>query len=121
MPPGYVGRAFLYVLVAAGPEDLLKIGLTHDPLARWSSFHPRWFEAFDVQHSMLIETDSRAEAQALETGLQILAERKELTQPHGRLAFAILLAYLQVEAYVLTPRVMARAVAVPPAPTAAGG
>ena len=68
-PPGYVGRAFLYVLVAAGPEDLLKIGLTHDPLARWSSFHPRWFEAFDLQHSMLIETDSRAEAQALETGL----------------------------------------------------
>lgn len=65
----YHGRAFLYVLVASGPEDLAKIGLTHDPLMRWSGFHPRWFEAFDLDHSLLVETESRADAQALETGL----------------------------------------------------
>ena len=66
---GYRGRAFLYVLVTAGPEDLLKVGLTHNPLQRWSSFHPRWFEAFDLDHSLLIETETRADAQAVETSL----------------------------------------------------
>ena len=65
----YRGRAFLYALAAAGPEDLLKVGLTRDPLARWSSFHPRWFEAFDLDHSLLVETETRADAQALETRL----------------------------------------------------
>lgn len=68
-PTGYRGRAFVYVLVSAGPEDMVKVGLTHDPLQRWSGFHPRWFEAFDLDHSMLVETESRADAQALETGL----------------------------------------------------
>ncbi|MDO5506043.1 MAG: GIY-YIG nuclease family protein [Pseudoxanthomonas suwonensis] len=68
-PNGYHGRAFLYVLVASGPEDLAKVGLTHDPLQRWSSFHPRWFEAFDLDHSLLVETESRADAQAMETAL----------------------------------------------------
>lgn len=67
MANGYRGRAFLYVLVSAGPEDLLKIGLSHDPLARWSSFHRRWFEAFDLDHSLLVETETRRDAQLLET------------------------------------------------------
>lgn len=66
---GYRGRAFLYVLVAAGPEDLLKVGMSGDPLARWSSFHPRWFEAFDLEHSLLVETEARRDAQPLETQL----------------------------------------------------
>jgi hypothetical protein len=65
----YRGRAFLYVLVAAGAEDLLKVGLANDPLARWSAFHPRWFEAFDLDHSLLVETETRGDAQALETAL----------------------------------------------------
>lgn len=65
----YRGRAFLYVLLTAGPEDLLKVGLTHHPLQRWSSFHPRWFKAFDLDHSLLIETETRGDAQALETSL----------------------------------------------------
>ncbi|MGY0503965.1 GIY-YIG nuclease family protein [Luteimonas sp. e5] len=68
-PNDYRGRAFLYVLVASGPEDLAKVGLTHDPLQRWSSFHPRWFEAFDLDHSLLVETETRADAQKLETSL----------------------------------------------------
>ncbi|RZA12322.1 MAG: GIY-YIG nuclease family protein [Lysobacteraceae bacterium] len=67
--PGPTGRAFLYVLRMSGAEDLLKVGLTHDPVARWSSFHRRWFEAFDLDHSLLVETESRADAQALETSL----------------------------------------------------
>jgi hypothetical protein len=66
---GYHGRAFLYALVAAGPEDLLKIGMSHDPLARWPAFHPRWFEAFDLERSLLVETETRNDARRLEAGL----------------------------------------------------
>lgn len=69
------GRAFAYVLRLAGPEDLLKVGMTRDPLARWAAFHPRWFEAFDLERSLLVETETRKDAQALETRLhRILAE-----------------------------------------------
>lgn len=63
------GPAFLYVLRMSGAEDLLKVGLSADPVARWSSFHRRWFEAFDLERSLLVETGSRAEAQRLETTL----------------------------------------------------
>jgi len=63
------GRAWLYVLAANGAEDLLKVGLTRDPLARWSALHPRWYEAFDLPHSLLVACESRADAQALETRL----------------------------------------------------
>ncbi len=73
----YSGRGFLYVLATAGPEDLLKVGMTHDPLSRWSAFHLRWFEAFDLDHSLLVETETRADAQALETSLhRILTEHR---------------------------------------------
>lgn len=68
-PGAYRGRAFLYVLPAAGPEDLLKVGMSHDPLARWSAFHPRWFEAFDLERSLLVETETRNDARRLETSL----------------------------------------------------
>ena len=71
-PPGYRGRGFLYVLACGGPEDLCKVGLTHDPLQRWSALHPRWFEAFDLDHSLLLETETRADARALETALHRL-------------------------------------------------
>lgn len=65
----YRGRGFLYVLLSSGPEDLLKVGMTHNPLERWSFFHPRWFKAFDLDHSLLVETETRADAQGLETSL----------------------------------------------------
>ncbi len=63
------GRDFLYILRTDGAEDLLKIGITNNPLVRWSSFHPRWFEAFDLTNTILVETERRADAQALETTL----------------------------------------------------
>jgi hypothetical protein len=65
----YAGRAFLYVLCLDGAEDLLKVGISQHPLARWSAFHPRWFEAFDLEHSLFVETETRRDAQALETRL----------------------------------------------------
>jgi hypothetical protein len=66
---GYGGRGFLYALPVAGPEDLLKVGMSHDPLARWSAFHARWFEAFDLERSLLVETETRGDARRLETAL----------------------------------------------------
>lgn len=67
--PTYSGQCFLYVLAVAGHEDLLKVGMSRDPLARWSSFHPRWFETFDLDLGLLVETETRTDAQALETRL----------------------------------------------------
>jgi hypothetical protein len=63
------GPAFLYVLRMSGAEDLLKVGLTADPVARWSGFHRRWFEAFDLERTLLVETETRGDAQRLETAL----------------------------------------------------
>lgn len=62
-------RAWLYVLALNGPEDLVKVGLTNNPLARWSALHPRWYEAFDLVNSMLVACESRKDAQQLETTL----------------------------------------------------
>ena len=69
MPSETRGRDLLYVLRTAGPEDLLKVGITNNPLVRWSSFHIRWFEAFDLADSVLVEAERRIDAQALETSL----------------------------------------------------
>lgn len=72
VPTDYNGRGFMYVAVCSGPEDMIKVGLSHDPLERWSAFHSRWFEAFDLEHSLLIETETRRDAQELETELHRL-------------------------------------------------
>lgn len=70
-------RAWVYVLVTSGHEDLLKVGLTCDPLARWSAFHARWYDAFDLRHSLLVACESRGDAQRLETALhRALAEQR---------------------------------------------
>ena len=34
-----MSRGYLYILVATGPDDLLKVGMTRSPLSRWSAFH----------------------------------------------------------------------------------
>ncbi|WP_287599028.1 GIY-YIG nuclease family protein [Thermomonas sp.] len=88
MPSARHGPAFLYVLRMSGAEDLLKVGLTADPLARWSSFHPRWFEAFDIEHSLLVETESRSDAQALETALHRRLKAHACPVPLTMRAFA---------------------------------
>ena len=62
-------RAWLYVLALNGPEDLIKVGLTNDPVSRWSALHARWYEAFDLANSMLVACESRKDAQQLETEL----------------------------------------------------
>ncbi|MCF7222223.1 GIY-YIG nuclease family protein [Marilutibacter chinensis] len=63
----YSGDDHVYVLACAGFEDVLKVGMSRQPLVRWQSFHPRWFEIFELESSCLIRLDSRRESRACET------------------------------------------------------
>jgi hypothetical protein len=64
-----VSGCFLYVAVAAY-EDLLKLGFSRDPLVRWQQLHPRWYEAFDLDRSLLVETETERDARDLELTLR---------------------------------------------------
>lgn len=55
----------LYLFPSAG-EDILKLGMSRDPLARIQAFHPRWFEAFDLDRGLLVETETGRDARELE-------------------------------------------------------
>jgi hypothetical protein len=63
------GRCHLYVFPCAW-EDLCKLGFSRDPLARLQALHPRFFDFFDLDRGLLVETDTVAEARALETRLR---------------------------------------------------
>jgi hypothetical protein len=67
--PAAVGPSFLYVLPCVA-EDLLKLGLSRDPLDRLQTLHPRWFDFFDLDAARLVATDSVREARAIETRLK---------------------------------------------------
>jgi hypothetical protein len=67
--PAGAGPSFVYVLPCLG-EDLLKLGMSRDPLDRFQSLHPRWFDFFDLDEARLVETDSVREARAIETRLR---------------------------------------------------
>jgi T5orf172 domain len=70
-PSPYIpSRARAYVYVAScRDEDILKLGFSRDPLARLRSFHPRYFEFFNLDRSFLIETDRVKDARAIERRL----------------------------------------------------
>lgn len=59
---------YLYVLPLAY-EDILKLGISADPLRRAQAFWRRFYDAFDLSRSLLVEFDSRREARARETQL----------------------------------------------------
>ena len=80
-PAFYGGSDFVYVAASSGPEDILKVGLSHDPIARWSAFHRRWFEAFDLDQSLLIQAETRRDAQGLETALHRLLREHNCPVP----------------------------------------
>jgi hypothetical protein len=67
--PASSGPSYVYVLPCLG-EDLLKLGMSRDPLDRFQTLHPRWFEFFDLDAARLVETDSVREARAIETRLR---------------------------------------------------
>ncbi|MFY2763504.1 GIY-YIG nuclease family protein [Arenimonas sp. MALMAid1274] len=50
-------------------EDLLKLGMSRRPLARIEAFHRRWYEAFDLDRGLLLETETGRDARELELRL----------------------------------------------------
>lgn len=77
MPPG---PCYLYILPLAG-EDLLKIGIASDPLARAQAFSRRYYDTFDLARSLLVAFDTRREAQARETALHRRLREWNAPQP----------------------------------------
>lgn len=59
------GACFLY-LAPSVFEDHLKLGFSRDPLARMQALHPRWFELFDLDRALLVETETVRDARKLE-------------------------------------------------------
>lgn len=59
------GKCHLYILPCAY-EDILKLGHSRDPLGRMQALHPRYFEFFDLDEAVLVETDTVREARDLE-------------------------------------------------------
>jgi hypothetical protein len=62
------GRCFVYVLPCAY-DDILKLGMSRDPLARMQTLHHRYFEFFDLERALLIETETVRDARRLELAL----------------------------------------------------
>ena len=71
-----VGPAIVYVLPHRG-EEFLKLGFSRDPLQRMQDLHRRYFDFFDVDRIILIETLRVVEARRTETNLKraIIAHR----------------------------------------------
>lgn len=62
------GRAFVYV-VGCRDDTLFKIGFTRDPMDRWRTLHPRFFDFFGLDRGILVATEKVSEARALERRL----------------------------------------------------
>jgi hypothetical protein len=63
------GACHLYVLPCAY-EDLLKLGFSRQPLERMQALHPRFFEFFDLDRALLVETETVRDARRLELTLR---------------------------------------------------
>jgi hypothetical protein len=66
--PAASGASFVYVFPRPG-EDLLKLGMSRDPLERLQSLHPRWYEFFDLDAGWIAATDRVREARDIELRL----------------------------------------------------
>jgi Meiotically Up-regulated Gene 113 (MUG113) protein len=63
------GYGYVYICPCAW-EDHCKIGFSRDPLSRIQSLHRRWFEFFDLDQAVLVETESVRDARDLELELR---------------------------------------------------
>jgi hypothetical protein len=63
------GRCFVYVLPSTW-EDHCKIGFSRDPLSRLQQLHRRWYEFFDIDRALLVETETVRDARDLELELR---------------------------------------------------
>ena len=63
------GHCYLYVFPCAW-EDHCKLGFSRDPLSRMQALHRRWFEFFDLDRGLLVETETVRDARDLELELR---------------------------------------------------
>lgn len=59
------GRSFVYLLPCR-EQDILKVGFSREPLQRLHSLHRRYFEFFDLDRALLIETERVQDARRIE-------------------------------------------------------
>jgi hypothetical protein len=74
------GRCFVYVLPCAY-EDILKLGFSRDPLGRLQTLHRRYFDFFDLERGLLIETETVRDARGLELTLAAEIEAHNAPAP----------------------------------------
>lgn len=74
------GRTYVYVLPCRD-EDLLKVGFSRDPLERFRTLHARFFEFFDLDRGLLIETDRLRDARRLERLFITTFQQQHATAP----------------------------------------
>jgi len=74
------GQAYLYI-VGCRDDTLFKIGFSRDPLQRWRSLHPRFFEFFDLEQGILVRTERVAQARRIERELHAAFRFHEAPSP----------------------------------------
>ena len=74
------GPAIVYILPHR-VEEFLKLGFSRDPLRRMQSLHPRYFEFFDIERAIFIETARVREARAIETRLKRMVREHRAPAP----------------------------------------
>lgn len=62
------GRTFVYMLPWR-EQDLLKVGYSRQPLVRMRSLHRRFFDVFDLDRGLLLETERLAQARQVERSI----------------------------------------------------
>jgi len=75
-----MAACYLYVLPLLH-ENLAKLGISVDPLARVRAFAPRYYECFDLPRSTLVGFDSVREARRREAGLHRQLREWNAVQP----------------------------------------
>lgn len=63
-----VKAAFVYVFPARN-DDILKLGMSRDPFERLRSFHPRYYEFFDIDQGWIVQADDERNAFRIENEL----------------------------------------------------
>jgi hypothetical protein len=74
------GRAFVYI-APCRDDNVFKVGFSRNPLERFRTLHPRFFELFDFERGLLIATDYVREARRLERRLILALKDYQALQP----------------------------------------
>lgn len=62
------GRTFVYLLPWR-EQDLVKVGYSRQPLVRMRNLHRRFFDVFDLDRGLLLETERLAQARQVERSI----------------------------------------------------